>query len=166
MIRACALYPMQSRAWRVALALTLGMAAPLGVHADATIYRCTGTGGHVTFTDEPCADGVRVDVRAGQGDPAAIARLRQEQEAFDRRDAQRRAALRDIELRRLEVEARRFQEADWRLGPMPAAEPGCAYCGGFAWYVPWALPANPPRPPLAKPRPPVQPPYLDFGKRR
>ncbi len=145
--------------------LVLALMLPPDARAEAAIYRCTGADGHVTFTDEPCAGGVRVDLRAGQADPAAIVRLRQDQEAFDRRDAQRQAALREAELRRLEFEARVW-EANMRYRPVPVVDAGCAYCGGFGWYVPWVAPAKPPRHPPVKSLPPVRPSFLDFGKRR
>ena len=53
------------------------------------IYKCTDRSLGIVYTDVPCKDGERLDVRAGDPDPVAIARLDREREALDRSVAQR-----------------------------------------------------------------------------
>ncbi len=66
--------------------------------ATAPIYKCFDRNLGVLYTDEPCKGGERVDIRAGDADPAAVARLQHQRDALeqsaDRRIAEdRRAAL-------------------------------------------------------------------------
>jgi hypothetical protein len=74
------------------------------------------------YTDVPCKDGERLDVRAGDADPAAIARLDREREALDRSVAQRIA-----DERRATLEQRRvYNDA----GPTFLVQDG----GGGGYY--------------------------------
>ena len=70
----------------VGLAL-ISPAASLG--AAAAIYRCLDKKQAVLYTDEPCKDGQVIDVRAGEADPAALARLDRERDALSQSAAQR-----------------------------------------------------------------------------
>ncbi len=83
----------------VGLAL-ISPAASLG--AAAAIYRCLDKKQAVLYTDEPCKDGQVIDVRAGEADPAALARLDRERDALSQSatqriaDERRNAAQRDL----------------------------------------------------------------------
>jgi hypothetical protein len=43
----------------------------------------------VLYTDEPCKEGQQLNVRAGDADPAAVARLERQRDALDQSAAQR-----------------------------------------------------------------------------
>jgi hypothetical protein len=117
----------------LAIAL-LGVAGTAGA-AALPIYKCMDKTAGIVYTDVPCKDGERMnDLRAGNADPAAIARLDREREAWDRSSGQRMA-----EERRAMLEQRRYyndapiylmQERgggyyDW---------PDYAYFGGYGGY--------------------------------
>jgi len=77
-----------------ALAALLAAAASTHALADnspSTIYRCKQQNGRLAYQDFPCPGGVVVEVRPGVPNPAEIARLEREQEAFERAAAARRA---------------------------------------------------------------------------
>lgn len=57
--------------------------------APAPIYKCLDRNLGLVYTDIPCKDGERMDVRAGDADPAAVARLERERDALDRSITQR-----------------------------------------------------------------------------
>ena len=59
--------------------------------ANAPVYKCLGTNLEVLYTDVPCKDAEPMDVRAGDADPAAVARLERERDALDQSFAQRLA---------------------------------------------------------------------------
>jgi hypothetical protein len=88
-------------ALRATLALALiGAIAPNAVAAASPIYKCFDKSLSVVYTDLPCRDGEVVDIRAGNADPAAIARLERERDALDRSSAQRITDLRRAQLER------------------------------------------------------------------
>jgi hypothetical protein len=78
------------------LALCGGIAAA----APAPIYKCFDRHLAVVYTDLPCKDGEQLDLRAGDADPAAVARLERERDALDRSSAQRITDLRRAALER------------------------------------------------------------------
>jgi hypothetical protein len=66
-----------------------------GSWAAATpIYKCFDKHLGVLYTDEPCKEGERLDIRAGDADPAAVARLERQRDALDQSASQRIADLR------------------------------------------------------------------------
>lgn len=65
--------------------------APIGSSATTTIYKCLDNNLGITYTDEPCKDGERMNIRAGDADPAAVARLERARDAMDQRTVQRSA---------------------------------------------------------------------------
>ena len=81
-------------------AAALACAAPLAEAAPAPIYKCLDRNLGVSYTDIPCKDGERLDIRAGDPDPAAIAALARERDAVDRSAAQRIADERRAMLQR------------------------------------------------------------------
>lgn len=57
--------------------------------AASPIYKCFDRKFDVVYTDEPCKDGALLDVRAGDADPAAVARLERARDALDQSAAER-----------------------------------------------------------------------------
>ncbi|MGH9807795.1 MAG: hypothetical protein ACRD9W_11140 [Terriglobia bacterium] len=80
------------KAW---LALTLiVLTASSGWAATVPIYKCFDKNLGLVYTDEPCRDGERLAIRAGDADPAAVAWLERQRDALDQSAAQRLADLR------------------------------------------------------------------------
>ena len=86
----------------VAIASVLFGAIALGAGAahavSAPIYKCLDRNLGIVYTDLPCKDGEKLDLRAGDADPAAVAALERERErlavsAAQRIADERRAAL-------------------------------------------------------------------------
>ena len=78
----------------VGLALALGLGfvllAPVSVAAATTqIYKCFDKNLGLLYTDEPCKDGEVMTIRAGDADPAAVARLERARDALDQAATQR-----------------------------------------------------------------------------
>lgn len=93
--------------------LVLGLIAfaPLGASWAATpIYKCFDRKSDVVYTDEPCKDGAVLDVRAGEADPAAVARLERVRDAFDQAAAER---IRDMRLMATPI----AYAGPWQFGP-------------------------------------------------
>jgi len=107
-----------------ALALAwVGLAGPAGATA-LPIYKCVDKSAGIVYTDIPCKDGERMnDLRAGNADPAAIARLDREREAWDRSAGQRLS-----EERRAMVEQRRYYND---AGPTFLVQEGGGGGGGY-----------------------------------
>ncbi|HKE42188.1 MAG TPA: hypothetical protein VKG21_20360 [Casimicrobiaceae bacterium] len=53
------------------------------------VYKCLDRNLGVVYTDEPCKGGERMTIRAGDADPAAVARLERERDALGRSAEQR-----------------------------------------------------------------------------
>jgi hypothetical protein len=68
--------------------------------APGPIYKCFERDLGLVYTDIPCKGGELMDLRAGEADPAALARLERERDALGRSSAQRIADLRHAELQR------------------------------------------------------------------
>jgi hypothetical protein len=125
-----------------ALALAwVGFAGPANATA-LPIYKCIDRSAGIVYTDIPCKDGERMnDLRAGNADPAAIARLDREREAWDRNAGQRLS-----EERRAMVEQRRYfndspaylmQEGGGGGGSYDW--PDYAFFGGWGWGPGWDM---------------------------
>ncbi|HTP47436.1 MAG TPA: hypothetical protein VMQ50_11015 [Casimicrobiaceae bacterium] len=75
-----------------AISIALGAAslctAPLAA-AATPIYKCFDRHLGLLYTDVPCKDGELLDLRAGEADPAAVARLDRERDLLDQSAAQR-----------------------------------------------------------------------------
>lgn len=72
-----------------ACAVLIALAAGSVAAAPAPIYKCFDRHLAIVYTDLPCKDGEQLDIRPGDADPAAVARLEREREALDRSSAQR-----------------------------------------------------------------------------
>jgi hypothetical protein len=86
------------RAHCVMAILGLALLAPgSSVAATTPIYKCVDAHLGLLYTDEPCKDGEAMNIRAGDADPAAVARLDRERDALDKSAAQRIAAQRRLQ---------------------------------------------------------------------
>lgn len=75
-----------------------------GVHAHAagtTVYRCLDAHLDVVYTDVPCKEGAPVEIRAGDADPAALARLERLRDALDQAAVQRLSEERRLAAQRI-----------------------------------------------------------------
>jgi hypothetical protein len=88
-------------------------AVGVAVAATAPIYKCLGNDLGMIYTDQPCKGGERLDVHAGDPDPAAVARLQSARDQLDRSAAARLAEERRAATQRdLAAWARRQREED------------------------------------------------------
>jgi hypothetical protein len=62
--------------------------------ATTPIYKCLDKNLGVLYTDDPCKEGERLNIRPGDADPAAVARLERQRDALDQSASQRIADLR------------------------------------------------------------------------
>lgn len=71
--------------------LALCLVAPGGSSwaATAAIYKCLDRNLGLVYTDLPCKDGERLDIRPGDADPAAVGLLEREREELDQSISQR-----------------------------------------------------------------------------
>ncbi len=76
------------------LTCCLVMLAGSGWAATTPIYKCLDKNLGLLYTDEPCKEGERLNIRAGEADPVAVARLERQRDALDQSAAQRIADLR------------------------------------------------------------------------
>jgi len=87
-----------------ALALTIVGVLTLGIgsaNAENTpIYKCLDRNLGIVYTDLPCKDGERLDLRPGNADPAAVARLERDREELNMAAQQRIADERRASLQR------------------------------------------------------------------
>src|SRR5262249_61641879 len=76
-----------------AFALTVVGALTLGIgsaNAENTpIYKCLDRNLGIVYTDLPCKDGERLDLRPGNADPTALARLERDREELNMAAQQR-----------------------------------------------------------------------------
>ena len=100
----------------------------------STVYRCHGADGAIEYRDYPCKGGAVVDMKPGEADPAAIARLQRAQAEFDRALARRRM-LEDAD-RRAENAARAREVPPPYLLP-DAYFPDETYFPAYDYYAPF-----------------------------
>jgi hypothetical protein len=82
--------PRVARGACLALCLVV-LLAGRGWAATTPIYKCLDKNLGLLYTDEPCKDGEQLNIRAGDADPAAVARLERQRDALDQSAAQRMA---------------------------------------------------------------------------
>jgi len=73
-------------AWALLSSLLVATAAGA---ANTTVYRCLDAHLDVVYTDVPCKEGAPLEIRAGEADPAALARLERIRDALDQAAVQR-----------------------------------------------------------------------------
>jgi len=69
----------------------LVLPASSGWAATTPIYKCFDKNLGLLYTDEPCKDGEQLNIRAGDADSSAVARLERQRDALDQSAAQRMA---------------------------------------------------------------------------
>jgi hypothetical protein len=62
--------------------------------ATTPIYKCLDKNLGLLYTDQPCKEGEQLNIRPGDADPAAVARLERQRDALDQSASQRIADLR------------------------------------------------------------------------
>src|SRR6476659_855136 len=78
------------------LACCLVVPAPGSFAAGTPIYKCFDRNLGLLYTDEPCKEGEQMDLRPGDADPAAVARLERLRDALDQSASQRIADMRRV----------------------------------------------------------------------
>jgi len=73
------------------LCLVLWILFTAASSAATPIYKCLDRNLGLLYTDLPCKDGERLDLRPGDADPAAVAVLERERDALDQEGMQRAA---------------------------------------------------------------------------
>jgi hypothetical protein len=119
-----------------ALGIVVIAVAPASA-ADTAIYKCLDNHLGLVYTDLPCKDGEKLDIRAGDADPAAVARLERVRDQLDQSAAQRivderRAAERTALANRL----RREVEEERNGAEAMAAYASFDYGYGYAPFLP------------------------------
>lgn len=125
---------MRTFKWLAVLALAL-LAPVSGLATTAPIYKCVDANLGLLYTDEPCKNGEQMNIRAGDADPAAVAKLQRERDAFDQRAAQRRAD----QLRQQDWAAPYMIEDNQRVVDVSS------YDNNAMWWLPGIVRSHPPR---------------------
>jgi hypothetical protein len=125
---------MRTFKWLAGLALAL-LAPMSGLATTAPIYKCVDANLGLLYADEPCKNGEQMNIRAGDADPAAIAKLQRERDAFDQRAAQRRAD----QLRQQDWAAQYMIEGNQRVVDVSSSD------YGGVWWLPGIARPHPPR---------------------
>ena len=115
------------------LACCLVVLAPGSRAAGTPIYKCLDKNLALLYTDEPCKEGEQMDIRPGDADPAAVARLERVRDALDQSPSQRIA-----DLRRVPVEG----SVAARLQYQPSDDSG-SYGYGPAYVSDYGIVARP-----------------------
>ncbi|HXX86462.1 MAG TPA: hypothetical protein VEN29_21085 [Casimicrobiaceae bacterium] len=126
------------------LLLALALLSPHSPAATTTIYKCFDQNLGLVYTDEPCKDGEKLDIRAGDADPTAVARLERERDALDLSAAQRIADERRIAAQRDLAAWMTYPGGEDYAGGFPA------YDYGWMWWYPAFAHAHPPRMPFPR----------------
>ena len=126
--------------------------SPAATLSGAAIYRCLDKKQAVLYTDEPCKDGQVIDVRAGEADPAALARLDRERDALNQSAAQRIADERRNAAQR-DLAATYARPAENNIEDYRPTD--VSYADGMGYWYPPFVPDHRPRP---RPPRPVGPP--------
>ena len=109
--------------------------------AATPIYKCLDKNLSLVYTDVPCKDGEQLDIRAGDADSAAVARLERQRDALDqsadrRATEERRAVVGESEL------PPRYEMGDEAEG----YDNGPAYASNYGTISYWLTHFQPMRP--------------------
>jgi len=126
--------------------------------ATAPIYKCPGNDLGLIYTDQPCKGGERLDVHAGDPDPAAVARLQSARDQLDRSAAARLVEERRAATQRdLAAWARRQRDKDRSAADASEYADALSPYDYFLPYYSGLVPMHPRHPPRPHP-PPAAPP--------
>jgi hypothetical protein len=158
----------EGRRWAL-LALVLALLVPNSVPAGTTtIYKCLDSNLGLTYTDEPCKDGEALNIRAGDADPSAVARLERERDALAQSAAQRIADERYIAAQRDLAAWFSYPDGGGLSGGNDYAGDFAPYDYAWMWWYPAFAHAHRPRAPIPRataprrfiPNPPPLPRHL------
>ena len=136
------------------MVLSLLLLAPVSSSAASPpIYKCFDKNLGLLYTDEACKDGELLKIRAGDADPAAVARLERVRDALDQSAAQRIADERRIA-------AQRDLAASYAAAFGPGAYDYTAENAPYDYGVAWGFPG------FGRPHPPRSRPHRPFEHRR
>jgi hypothetical protein len=82
--------------------------------ASTPIYKCLDRNLGLLYTDQPCRDGEQLDIRPGDADPVAVARLERQRDALDQSASQRIADLRAAAVDGRNASQSEYEPADGR----------------------------------------------------
>jgi hypothetical protein len=109
------------------LALCLVVLGGSSWAATTPIYKCLDRNLALVYTDLPCKDGERLDIRPGDADPAAVALLKREREELDQSISQRVAEQRRTMLDGGDASLPGYQPEEGAATP----DDGSAYASGY-----------------------------------
>jgi len=112
---------------------------------DTPIYKCFDNHLSLVYTDLPCKDGEVVDIRAGNADPSAVARLERARDQLDQSAAERT---------RDERRAADARSMAWLPDDDEGASQAAPSDYGYG-YLPYQPLRPPRRPHLLRPHPPA-----------
>jgi len=145
-----------------ALGIVVLAVAPASA-ANTAIYKCLDNRLGLVYTDLPCKDGEKLDIRAGDADPAAVARLDRARDQLDQSAAQRIVDERRAAERTALADRLRRDAAEERSTPESMAYLPFDYGYGYAPFLAVTR-THPPRARAHKFREPLsfapQPPYF------
>jgi hypothetical protein len=93
----------------------------------ASIYKCLDRNLALVYTDLPCKDGERLDIRPGDADPAAVALLERERDELDHSASQRAAEQRRAMVDGEDAALSGYQPEEEAATP----DAGSAYASGY-----------------------------------
>ena len=105
------------------------------------IYKCFDKNLSLVYTDVPCKDGEQLDIRSGDADSAAVARLERQRDALDQSADQRAAAERRAVIGE-SAPPPRYDAADEAEG----YDNESAYASGYGNFSYWLMHYHPMRP--------------------
>lgn len=132
--------------WTLLVSCVALFATSSGSAATPPIYKCLDKNLGLLYTDQPCKDGELMNIRAGDADPVAVARLERARDAIDQRAAQRIADQQRVDEQQ-DLAALYTRGNDRYLDDSPAA--GTPYDYGAIGLLPGVGSHHPPR---ARPR--------------
>jgi hypothetical protein len=132
------------RRWCCLLAVSaLCLAGAPAWAADAPIYKCLDSHLGLVYTDVPCKDGEQLDIRAGDADPKAVARLDRALDQLDQSAAQRMLDERHAtDWRASGGWLPRRPEDDMDTEPASSAPYAYGYGYGYLPYPPYVRPVR------------------------
>ena len=113
---------------------TLGLATPPALATTTTIYKCFDRHLSLVYTDSPCKEGERMDIDAGDANPAAVAKLEHARDMLDRAAAERIADERHAALQRGLAAATMRPRSEDERGSSDYAAPLASYGLDYSVY--------------------------------
>lgn len=112
------------------------------VSATTPIYKCFDRNLGLLYTDEPCTEGELLNIRPGDADPAAVARLERARDALDQSVAQRIADQRSAPA---QANLPAWYTDPRELAGYDASATNASYDYGASWWFAGLARPHPPR---------------------